>query len=150
MDKNKSVFKLKGLPNSYWLNLDADEHRRIYMEAQFKYWEIENHTRISGYDGRTDDVCQFLKGRAPDTMSENEIGCCMSHLKAIKHFYEETDDPYALIFEDDVVFNLGGFRCEFDVFFEDNDDFKVKDLSESETDGYLRILVFFLFNGFND
>ena len=61
MDKNKSVFKLKGLPNSYWLNLDADEHRRIYMEAQFKYWEIENHTRIAGYDGRTDDVCQFLK-----------------------------------------------------------------------------------------
>ena len=41
MDKNKSVFKLKGLPNSYWLNLDADEHRRIYMEAQFKYWEVE-------------------------------------------------------------------------------------------------------------
>ena len=106
MDKNKAVFKLKGLPNSYWLNLDADEHRRVYMEAQFKYWEIENHTRISGYDGRTDDVCQFLKGRAPDTMSENEIGCCMSHLKAIKHFYEETDDPYALIFEDDVSLDI--------------------------------------------
>ena len=55
MDKNKSAFKLQGLPHIYWLNLDADEPRRIYMEAQFKYWEIENHTRISGFDGREDD-----------------------------------------------------------------------------------------------
>ena len=73
------------------------------MEAQFKYWEIDNHTRISGFDGRDDDVCQYLSGIAPDNMSLNEIGCCMSHLKAIKHFYENTDDPYALIFEDDIV-----------------------------------------------
>jgi len=106
MDRNKAVFKLKGFPKCYWLNLNADEHRSIYMKAQFKYWEIENHTRIAGYDGRTDDVCQFLKGRAPDNMSENEIGCCISHIKAIKHFYEETNDPYALIFEDDVVLDI--------------------------------------------
>ena len=50
-DKNKSAFKLKGLPHIYWLNLDADVERRKYMEDQFAYWEVENHTRISGYDG---------------------------------------------------------------------------------------------------
>jgi len=105
MDKNKSVYKLKGLPPIYWLNLDSDEHRRLYMETQFKYWEIDNHTRISGYDGRTDDVCSYLSGIAPDNMTTNEIGCCMSHLKAIKHFYEETDDECCLIFEDDVSFD---------------------------------------------
>jgi hypothetical protein len=109
MDKNKSVHKLKGLPSIYWLNLEADQHRRIYMEAQFKYWEIENHTRISGFDGRTDDVCEYLSGRAPDGITENELGCCMSHLKAIKHFYEETDEPYALIFEDDVVLDIAKY-----------------------------------------
>ena len=104
MDKNKSMSKLEGIPNSYWLNLEADTHRREYMENQFEYWGVKNHTRIDGFDGRTDDVCQLLKGRAPDDMSENEIGCCLSHLKAIKHFYENTDDNYALIFEDDVSF----------------------------------------------
>ena len=40
MDKNKSVYKLKSIPHIYWLNLDADTHRREYMENQFKYWEI--------------------------------------------------------------------------------------------------------------
>lgn len=106
MDKNKSAYKLKNFGPILWLNLDSDTHRREYMEEQFKYWEIENHTRISGFDGRVDDVCEHLSGRAPDNMSQNEIGCCMSHLKAIKHFYENTDDDYVLIFEDDVVLDI--------------------------------------------
>ena len=33
MDKNKSSYKLKGIPNSYWLNLDSDTHRRVYMDC---------------------------------------------------------------------------------------------------------------------
>ena len=109
MDRNKSAFKLKGLPKIYWLNLDADTERKFYMEEQFKYWEVENHVRISGYDGRSDDVSQHLKGRVPDNVSINELGCCMSHLKAIKDFYENTDDPYCMILEDDVDFSTVKF-----------------------------------------
>lgn len=109
LDKNKSLFKFKGLPMIYWLNLDSDVHRREYMENQFLYWEIDKHTRINGFDGRVDDVCEYLSGRAPDNMSQNEIGCCLSHLKAIKHFYENTDEPYVLIFEDDVDLNLAKY-----------------------------------------
>ena len=33
MDRNKSAFKLQGLPHIYWLNLDADENRRQYMDC---------------------------------------------------------------------------------------------------------------------
>jgi hypothetical protein len=106
MDKNKSLFKLKGIPPIFWLNLDSDTHRREYMETQFKYWQIENHTRISGYDGRSDDVALYLKGKFPENVTQNELGCCMSHLKAIKYFYENTEDEYCLIVEDDVDFDL--------------------------------------------
>ena len=105
MDKNKSAHKLEGLPTIYWLNLDADEDRRFYMEEQFKYWNIENHTRIAGYDAREDDPSEHLKGKVPDNVSPAELGCCMSHLKAIKHFYEETNDEYCMILEDDVDFS---------------------------------------------
>lgn len=106
MDKNKSAYKLKGIPHIYWLNLDADTHRREYMEKQFEYLEIKNHTRISGYDGRTDDVSCNLKGSYPENMSQNELGCCISHLKAIKYFYENTTDDYILIVEDDVDMSI--------------------------------------------
>ena len=53
-------------------------------------------------------MSSHLKGRIPDNVSQNELGCCMSHLKAIKHFYEETDDEYCMILEDDVDFPLSG------------------------------------------
>ena len=109
MDKNKSAYKLKGIGPLYCINLDGQPERWQYMEDQFKYWEIENYTRISAYDGREDDLGSILKGRYPDNMTSGEIGCTTSHLKAIKHFYEETDEPYAIIMEDDCCLDLARF-----------------------------------------
>jgi len=101
MDKNKSTYKLKNFGPVYCLNLDDQPERWEYMEDQFKYWEIEDYTRISGYDGRNDDLSDIIKGRYPEMMSSGEIGCTTSHLKAIKHWYETSDSPYAIIMEDD-------------------------------------------------
>jgi len=101
-DKNKSSYKLKNIGPIYYLNLDDQEDRREYMENQFKYWEIENYERISAYDGREDDLSDIIKGRYPENMSSGEIGCTTSHLKAIKHWLETSDSPYAIIMEDDV------------------------------------------------
>ena len=80
MDKNKSVFKLKGIPPVYCINLDDEPVRWGYMQAQFKYWEIENYTRISAYDGREDDLSGIIKGKYPDNMNSGEVGCVTSHL----------------------------------------------------------------------
>ena len=44
MDKNKSAYKLKGLPPIYYTNLDRSPERQKYMEDQFKYWEIEDYS----------------------------------------------------------------------------------------------------------
>lgn len=109
MDKNKSAYKLTNLPPILWMNLDADDHRRQHMETQFSYWQIENHTRISGVDGRDGDVTDLLKGKIPDNMSMNEIGCCLSHLKCIRYFIEETDYPEILILEDDILFDTAKY-----------------------------------------
>ena len=102
MDKNKSTFKLKGMPPIYYLNLDGQPERKQYMEDQFKYWEIENYERVSAYDGRDDDLSDIIKGRYPDNMSSGEVGCTTSHLKALKHYLETSDAPCAVIMEDDV------------------------------------------------
>ncbi len=106
MDKNKSTYKVKGIGPIYYLNLDGQSERREYMEDQFKYWEIENYTRISAYDGRDDDLSGIIKGRYPEMMSSGEIGCVTSHLKAIKHWYETSDSQYAIIMEDDCNLDL--------------------------------------------
>jgi len=100
MDKNKAAFKLKGLPPVYVINLDDQPERWNVMEESLKYWEVEDYTRISAYDGREDDLGDIIKGRYPDGMSSGEVGCTTSHLKAIKEFLK-TDAPCALILEDD-------------------------------------------------
>ena len=101
MEKNKSLYKLKGLPPIYCINLDGQPDRWKYMEDQFKYWEVEDYTRISAYDGREDDLSDIIKGKYPDNMSSGEIGCTTSHLKAIKHWLETSDAPCAIMMEDD-------------------------------------------------
>ena len=105
MDRNKSAYKLKGIPPVLWINLEADTDRRKHMEDQFAEWEIEDHTRISGIDAREGDGFEpHLSGTVPHTMIANEIGCCMSHLKAIKYFIEEMDCDEVMIMEDDALF----------------------------------------------
>ena len=109
MDKNKSVYKLKNIPPIYYLNLDGQPERRQYMEEQFKYWEIENYTRISAHDGRTDDLSDIISGRYPDNMTSGEIGCTTSHLKAIKHWIETSDSQCAIFMEDDVDLQIAKY-----------------------------------------
>ena len=109
MDKNKSAYKLKNFGPVYYLNLDGQPERREYMEEQFKYWEVDNYERISAYDGRDDDLSDIIKGRYPESMTSGEIGCTTSHLKAIKHWYETSDSPYAIIVEDDLDLQLVRF-----------------------------------------
>ena len=105
MDRNKSAYKLKGIPPVLWINLEADTDRRKHMEDQFAEWEVEDHTRISGIDAREGDGFEpHLSGTVPHTMIANEIGCCMSHLKAIKYFIEEMDCDEVMIMEDDALF----------------------------------------------
>ena len=105
-DKNKSAHKLRGFGPIYCINLDGQPERWAYMEAQFKYWEIKDYHRISAYDGREDDLSDILKGRYPDNMSSGEVGCTTSHLKAIKHWMETSDSPYAIMMEDDCALDI--------------------------------------------
>lgn len=109
MDKNKSAYKLKNIGPIYYLNLDGQPERKEYMEDQFKYWGVENYTRISAYDGRDDDLSDIIRGRYPETMTSGEIGCTTSHLRAIKHWYDTSDSPYAIIMEDDVDLQIVRF-----------------------------------------
>ena len=109
LEKNKSTYKLNYIPPIYYVNLDDQTDRKKYVEDHFKYWGIENYTRISGYDGREDDLSDIIKGRYPERMTSGEVGCTTSHLKAIKHWYDTSDSQHALIMEDDIDLELVKF-----------------------------------------
>ena len=108
-DTNKSAYKLKNFGPLYCINLDGQPERWEYMENQFKYWEVDNYTRISAYDGRDDDLSDIIKGKYPENMSSGEVGCTTSHLKAMKYYLETSDSPYAIMMEDDCSLDLVRF-----------------------------------------
>ena len=105
-DRNKGAHKLNNFGPVYCINLDGQPERWQYMEEQFKYWELKDYTRISAYDGRDDDLSDIIKGIYPTNMTSGEIGCTTSHLKAMKHFLDNSDAPYAVMMEDDCDLSL--------------------------------------------
>ena len=109
LEKNKSIHKLNYIPPVYYINIDEQSDRKHHIEDHFRYWGIENYTRISAYDGRQDDLSGIIKGRYPENMTSGEVGCVTSHLKAIKHWYDTSDSQFALIMEDDIDLDLVKF-----------------------------------------
>ena len=102
MHKNKDSYKLQDIPPLYYINLDSMPEREEYIQNHLEYWEVEDYTRISGNDGRVDDLSHMLKGMYPENMSSSEVGCTTSHLKAIKYWMETSDSPCAIVAEDDL------------------------------------------------
>lgn len=97
--------KLKGMGPILWINLDSETDRKEHMISMLDFYEIP-HTRISAIDARgNNDVSDLLVGKFPELITQGELGCTMSHLKAIKHFYENTNLDYIIICEDDIVFD---------------------------------------------
>ena len=109
MDKNKSAYKLKDFDPLYIINLDGQPERWQWMKDQLDYWQVTNYERISAFDGREDDLSDIIKGKYPENMSSGEVGCTTSHLKAMKHYLETSDSPYAIMMEDDCSLDLVKF-----------------------------------------
>ena len=117
-DKNKAAYKLKNFGPLYYINLDGQPERDTEMQSMCKYWEL-NPTRISAFDGRNDKLEHILEGNYPEGITSGEVGCVTSHLKAIKHWYETSDTPYAIFAEDDVSFDTARFwKFTWDEFVE--------------------------------
>jgi GR25 family glycosyltransferase involved in LPS biosynthesis len=105
----KPADKLKRFPRVLWINLEREKSRRTFMETQLGRYSIRG-TRISGYDGSAEDLTRHLTD--PDNrcgLRDAEIGATLSHLKAIEHFLDSSDDEYAIIAEDDLDLGI----CRF-------------------------------------
>lgn len=94
--------------NIFYINLDRSLDRRKNMEKQLHAFSLP-FIRINAIDGvnlskrqasHCNQAARTLRGYAP--MTQNEIGCFLSHQAAWKKVIE-TGKP-AFIFEDDIIF----------------------------------------------
>jgi len=80
---------------TYYINLDRSKDRFNKINDVITKYNLKNIKRISGVDGKKIYNKLF-------SIKSSEIGCTLSHLKAIKQAYDNNDD-YALILEDDAL-----------------------------------------------
>ena len=109
----------------YYINLEKSIDRNKFIQDQFKKYDIQG-TRIDGIYGKNlafqGDVIKLRDGKNVKFVntftskngvwktgdydnSPGELGCTLSHIKAIYNAYTNGDN-YALIMEDDVSFVL--------------------------------------------
>jgi GR25 family glycosyltransferase involved in LPS biosynthesis len=95
MEKNK----LENFPSVYYVSLEECKDRQQNIERQFKEYGIQPTAILSKRFADSDDK---ITGKFLDQMNGGTIGCVVSHLKAIRKWYDETDEDYAFFCEDDL------------------------------------------------
>lgn len=101
---------LKDIP-IFWINLERSERRRSIMQTELDRYNL-NHTRIEAVDGNNIDLEEYNKNYTiNEKMNKYEIACALSHMKVIKHCYDQGLE-YALILEDDANFDYFPYKTD--------------------------------------
>ena len=95
-----------------YLNLDDNIHRKEFMERQFEKNQVE-FKRISAiygkkYNFRGDQLDDGTKFVNTYSINPSELGCTLTHLKAIKYAFDQ-GYQMVVIMEDDISLNLMPF-----------------------------------------
>jgi len=103
--------KFKNFPPIYWMTLDHSTERQQNMNRQLDYYGLTDRTMIIGYDGKQCDYLNsdLVSGPYFSQMNSGEVACAMTHVKAIKHWYETSNTDCAIFFEDDVDFTITNY-----------------------------------------
>lgn len=91
--------KLENFPSVYYISLEECKDRQDNIETQFAEYGITPTAILSKRFVESDDE---ITGKFLDQMNGGTTGCVVSHLKAIRKWYEETDEEYAFFCEDDL------------------------------------------------
>ncbi len=87
-------------PHILWINLKRDQHRKHYMETQFAKFNVLNHTRIEGIPGT--EFSRWCEVFPPKNQVKiKELGCFLSHLKALKYYVQHPELGSDLIIAED-------------------------------------------------
>lgn len=94
--------KLEGFPPIYYISLEESTDRRENLENQFKEHGITNYTPM--IFKRFAECNDVIHGPYVYTLYNNNKGASTSHLKSIRKWLTETDEPYGVFVEDDISF----------------------------------------------
>jgi hypothetical protein len=95
--------KLSSLKTVYYLTLEESKERQNNIEKQLKKHGVKDIRSI--ISKRFSESNDKITGKYAYQLNDGTKGCCVSHLKAIKDWYETTDQEYGFFCEDDLSFD---------------------------------------------
>jgi FkbM family methyltransferase len=94
------VDKMKNFPLVNYVSLEESKDRQLSLEDQFYEHGITNiNSIISKRFSESNDI---VTGKYLYQLNDGTKGCCVSHLKAIKWWYDNTVEEYGFFCEDDL------------------------------------------------
>lgn len=91
--------KLKGLQSVRYITLEDDIARQELITKQFRQYNVTSIPIKSKRFAESDDI---ITGKYLNGLSDQVKGCNVSHLKAFKDWYYNTNEPYGFFCEDDL------------------------------------------------
>jgi len=91
--------KLNNFPTVYYTSLQESIDRQKNITEQFQKYGITPIPIISKRFVESDDI---VTGKYLHQLNNGTKGCCVSHLKAIKQWYDSTEEEYGFFCEDDL------------------------------------------------
>jgi len=95
-------YKLNNFPPINFISVDKSEDRRNLLYEKFAKYNLTN-IRPHIFEVYNDDLHHYI-GESFRELNGIGRGPTTSHLKAIKDWYFDTDEPYAFFCEDDISF----------------------------------------------
>lgn len=97
---DNKIFECVGNVSIYWINLKRSTERNNKFKQQLQKNCLIKNFMIEGIDGVTLNLNDY---DTADNLTKFELGCTLSHIKAIQSAYNNSEE-YALIMEDDCNF----------------------------------------------
>lgn len=121
-DKLTQSLSLRNIP-TYVINLDRRQDRWENTQKELQKVGIISQ-RISAVDASTPEFKKFYSSIPSPKRSLPETACSESHIKVYKKFLK-TNEDYALIFEDDIVFPPSTTYEKLNTALNESKDFKL-------------------------
>lgn len=99
--------KLKNLPRIYVTSAEKNECRREVLRSHFYSFGIENYSFFITTPEQ--DSKREITGDKTDKLDPRMHLVTAAYLEAIRHWYETTDEEYALFLEDDIWFETARY-----------------------------------------
>lgn len=93
--------KLLKFPTVNCISFIDDNERRKILEDQLKHYELNHKMHITTHEM---DANSVIDGQHIQRLDTRGLYCTTSHLRAIKNWYNTTDEEYGFFVEDDITF----------------------------------------------